>query len=77
MTRPATIGYVDTQNLSTFQTFMTHNFLCDYHITIYFSTLTKYLVGCIIQVPDCIYSIVVLRYPLYVVLRYDLLCDGV
>ena len=69
MTRPAKIGYVDTQNLSTFQTFMTHNFLCSYHITMYFSALTKCLVGCIIQVTDCIYSIVVLR--------YDLLCDGV
>ena len=49
--------------------FTTHNFLYGYHIIVYFSALTKWLVGGIMQVKDCTYSIVVLR--------YDLLCDSV
>ena len=45
MTGPAKIGHVDSQNLTTFQTFITHNFLLQYGMATQFSEIVHNLTG--------------------------------
>ena len=62
VTGPAKIGHVGTQNLTTFQTFMCQNVFITYAMTMQVLSLTKHLIGVIMQVTESRYSIPVLRY---------------
>ena len=45
MTGPAKIGHVGSQNLTTFQTFVAHNFLLQYGMATQFSEIVYNLTG--------------------------------
>ena len=45
VTGPAKIGHVGSQNLITFQTFVTHNFLLQYGMATQFSEIVHNLTG--------------------------------
>ena len=45
MTGPAKIGHVGSQNLTTFQTSVTHNFLLQYGMATQFSEIVHNLTG--------------------------------
>ena len=62
MTGPAKIGHVGSQNLTTFQTFVTHNFLLKYGIAIQFSEIVHNLTGFPKHLTELKYYTSVLRY---------------
>jgi len=61
VTGPAKIGYVGSQNLDIFQTFVTHNFLLQYGIATRFSEIVRNLTGSPIHLTEPKYYISVLR----------------
>ena len=62
VTGPAKIGHVGSQNLTTFQIFVTHNFLLQYGMATQFSEIVHNLTGFSPQLTDPKYYISVLRY---------------
>ena len=66
MTGPVKIGHVGSQNLTTFQTFVTHcythNFLLQYCMTTQFSVIVHNLTGFSTHLTEPTYYISVLRY---------------
>ena len=62
MTGPAKIGHVGFQNLTTFQTFVTHNFLFQYGMATQFSEVVHNLTGFPTHLTEPKYYISVLRY---------------
>jgi len=62
VTGPAKIGHVGTQNLTTFQTFVTHNYLLQYGMTTQFPEIGHNLIGFPTRLTEPIYYISVLRY---------------
>ena len=65
MTGPAKIGHVGSQNLTTFQTFVTHNFLLQHGMATQFSEIVHTLTGFpthLTEVTEPKYYISVLRY---------------
>ena len=64
MTGPAKIGHVSSQNLTTFQTFVTHNFLLQYGMATKFSLIAHNLTGFPTHLTEQKYYISLLRYAL-------------
>ena len=64
MTGPAKIGHVGSQNLSTFQSFGSHNFLFQYGTATKFSRFVDNLFGFTTLLTESKYYISVLRYVL-------------
>ena len=62
VTGPAKIGHVGSQNLTTFQTFVTHNFLFQYGMGTQFSEIVHNLTGSPTHFTEPKYYISVLRY---------------
>ena len=62
MTGPAKIGHVGSQNLTTFQTFVTHNFLFQYGMATQFSEIEHNLIGVPPHLTEPKYYISALRY---------------
>jgi len=62
VTGPAKIGHVGSQNLISFQTFVTHNFLLQYDMATQFSEVVHNLTGFLTHLTECKYYISVLRY---------------
>jgi len=62
VTGPVKIGHVDYQNLTTFQTFVTHNFLLQYGMATKFSEIVHNLTGFPTHLTETKYYISVLRY---------------
>ena len=62
MTEPAKIGHVGSQNLTTFQTFVTHNFLLQYAMATQFSQIVHNLTGFPTHLTEPKYFFSVLRY---------------
>ena len=62
MTGPAKIGHVSLQNSTTFQTFVTHNFLLQYGMVTQFSEIVHNLTGFPTHLTEPKYYISVLRY---------------
>ena len=62
VTGPAKIGHVGSQNLTTFQTFVTHNFLVQYGMVTQFSEIVHNLTGFPKYPTEPKYYISVLRY---------------
>ena len=59
MTGPAKVGHVGSQNLTTFQTFVTHNFLLQYGMVTQFSEIVHNLTGFLTHLiePKCYISV--------------------
>ena len=62
VTGPAKIGHVGSQNLTTFQNFVTHNFLLQYDMATQFSEIVHNLTGFPTHLTEIKYYISVLRY---------------
>ena len=62
VTGPVTIGHVGSQNLTTLQTFVTHNFLFQYGMATQFSEIAHNLTGFLTHFTEPKYYISVLRY---------------
>ena len=62
VTGPAKIGHVGSQNLTTFQTFVTHNLLLQYGVFTQFSEIVHNLTGFPTHLTEPKYHISVLRY---------------
>ena len=62
MTGPLKIGHVGSQNLTTSQTFVTHNFLLQYGMATQFSQIVQNLTGFPTQLTEPKYYISVLKY---------------
>ena len=62
VTGPAKTGHVGSQNLTTFQTFVTHNFLLQYGMATQFSEIMHNLTGFPTHLTKPKYYISVLRY---------------
>ena len=62
VTGPAKIGHVGSQNLTTFQTFVTHNFLLQYGMATQFLENVHNLTGFPTNLTEPKYYISVLRY---------------
>ena len=57
VTGPAKIGYVGSQNSTTFQTFVTHNFLLQYGMATQFSKIVHNLTGFLTHLTETKYYI--------------------
>ena len=62
LTGPAKIGHVSSQNLTTFQTCVIHNFLLHYGMATQFSEIAHDLTGFLKHLTEPKYYISVLRY---------------
>ena len=62
VTGPAKIGHVGSQNLSTFQTFVTHNVLLQHGVATQFSEIAHNLTGFLTHLTEQKYYISVLKY---------------
>ena len=62
VTGPAKIGHVGSKNLTTFQTFVTHNFLLQYGMATQFSEIVHNLTGFPAHLTEPKYFISVLTY---------------
>ena len=62
VTGPAKIGHVGSQNLTTFQTFVTHNFLLQHGMATQFSAIVHNLTGFSTHPTEPKYYISILRY---------------